>query len=191
MFPKARLDSLSDGVFAFAMTLLALGLTLPQSFQPGDAPTLIAAIRALWAEFLPYLLSFLVLAAHWLGYVGGEPAVERVSAVYARWAFVRLFLTTCVPFSTDLVGRFIELAPAIWIYVGNLALIMFAAHRMNMALPERDQDHDLDHRIGVAVFMFSCAVAFGWSFVEPTSALFALLLNLFSPIVARGLRRRA
>jgi uncharacterized membrane protein len=36
--PKRRLDALTDGVFAVAMTLLVIDLRLPESFQPKDAP---------------------------------------------------------------------------------------------------------------------------------------------------------
>ena len=33
MIPKTRLDALTDGVFAVAMTLLVTDLRLPESFQ--------------------------------------------------------------------------------------------------------------------------------------------------------------
>ena len=33
MIPKSRLDALTDGVFALAMTLLVIDLRLPESFQ--------------------------------------------------------------------------------------------------------------------------------------------------------------
>ena len=36
MYPKARLDTLSDGIFGVAMTLLVLDLRLPEDFQPKD-----------------------------------------------------------------------------------------------------------------------------------------------------------
>ena len=47
MIPKSRLDSLTDGIFAFAMTLLVLGLNLPPSFQPKSDADLIAALTNL------------------------------------------------------------------------------------------------------------------------------------------------
>ena len=36
MFSKARLDTLGDGIFAVAMTLLILDVRLPDDFHPGD-----------------------------------------------------------------------------------------------------------------------------------------------------------
>ena len=36
MFSQARLDTLGDGIFAVAMTLLILDVRLPDDFHPGD-----------------------------------------------------------------------------------------------------------------------------------------------------------
>ena len=36
MFSKARLDTLSDGIFGVAMTLLILDVRLPDNFHPRD-----------------------------------------------------------------------------------------------------------------------------------------------------------
>jgi len=37
MYPKARIDALTDGIFAAAMTLLALDLKLLDDLHPADA----------------------------------------------------------------------------------------------------------------------------------------------------------
>jgi uncharacterized membrane protein len=37
MIPKLRLDALTDGVFAVAMTLLVIDLRSPENFHPRDA----------------------------------------------------------------------------------------------------------------------------------------------------------
>ena len=41
---------------------------------------------------------------------------------FARWTLLHLFLITCLPFSTMLIGRYDDLAPAVWIYGANMAL---------------------------------------------------------------------
>ncbi|HEX4922051.1 MAG TPA: TMEM175 family protein, partial [Candidatus Bathyarchaeia archaeon] len=60
MYPKSRIDALTDGLFGVAMTILVLDLRLPDSFR-GDGAGLVGALRTLWPRFLPYLLSFYVL----------------------------------------------------------------------------------------------------------------------------------
>ena len=45
MYPKARLDALSDGIFAVAMTLLVLDVRLPEDFHPHNAAELLKGFR--------------------------------------------------------------------------------------------------------------------------------------------------
>jgi uncharacterized membrane protein len=50
MYPKARLDALTDGIFAVAMTLLVLELRVPD--QPvADSAALWQALKDLWPKF--------------------------------------------------------------------------------------------------------------------------------------------
>jgi uncharacterized membrane protein len=44
MFSKARLDTLSDGIFGVAMTLLVLDVRLPENFHPHDNAELIQGL---------------------------------------------------------------------------------------------------------------------------------------------------
>jgi uncharacterized membrane protein len=45
MYPKSRVDALTDGLFAVAMTILVLDLRLPDEFHP-DRSGLVHALRA-------------------------------------------------------------------------------------------------------------------------------------------------
>src|ERR1051325_4219318 len=60
---KGRLDALTDGVFAFAMTLLVVNLELPQDFHPKSTVELISALLGLGDTFISYVITFLVLAS--------------------------------------------------------------------------------------------------------------------------------
>jgi len=53
MFSKARLDTLSDGIFGVAMTLLILDVRLRPDFQPKNSSELSQGIADLWPKFLP------------------------------------------------------------------------------------------------------------------------------------------
>jgi uncharacterized membrane protein len=69
MFPKARLDALTDGVFSVAMTLLVLDVRLPEDFHSADGGELLQGLVSLWPKFLPYVLSFGVLGLRWVASV--------------------------------------------------------------------------------------------------------------------------
>ena len=51
---------------------------------------------------------------------------------FARWTLLHLFLITCLPFSTMLIGRYDDLAPAVWIYAANMALGALVSIRLNL-----------------------------------------------------------
>jgi len=94
MFSKARLDTLSDGIFGVAMTLLILDVRLPDDFHPQDNGELLQGLAGLWPKFLPYLLSFGVLGLRWLSNTELRSRAESVSREYANWWLLYLLLQT-------------------------------------------------------------------------------------------------
>jgi hypothetical protein len=57
MYPRARLDALSDAIFGVAMTLLVLDLRLPDEFHPAGAQELLEGFYHLVPKFIPYFAS--------------------------------------------------------------------------------------------------------------------------------------
>src|ERR1700761_6163641 len=142
MFSKARLDTLSDGIFGVAMTLLILDVRLPADFQPRDSADLLRGIAGLWPKFLPYLLSFGVLGLRWLSNIEMRTRAEYVDREYVNWWLLYQFLITCVPFTTIVVGRFAHFPPAIWLYAGHTFLIALVGVRLMQLTPHLEQgDH--------------------------------------------------
>ena len=85
MYPRARIDALTDGVFAVAMTLLVLDVRLPEEFRPHDANELLEALRGLAPKFVPYVLSFLVLGLRWLSNIQMRSRGEFLGREYVVW----------------------------------------------------------------------------------------------------------
>ena len=80
---KGRLDALTDGVYAFAMTLLVGNLDLPGDFHPKSAAELISALLGLGGTVIAYVVIFLVLASCWLGRARTKEEPEAASGAYA------------------------------------------------------------------------------------------------------------
>jgi len=189
MFSKARLDTLSDGIFGVAMTLLVLDVRLPDDFHPSDGSELLSGLVNLWPKFLPYLLSFSVLGLRWLANVQVRTGAEYVNREYVNWWLLYLMLITCVPFSTIVVGRFAHLAPAIWLYAGHTLLIALVGMRIVAITPHLEQGDHLRHRqLSAMLLVVSSLLAIALSFVNPNLALWALALNLAQPVIARWRR---
>jgi uncharacterized membrane protein len=122
MIPRHRLDALTDGVFAVAMTLLVIDIKLPEGVHPHSAAELIDALARLDRQLFAYALSFIVLGMRWLGLARGADPGKTASMAYARWTLLHLFLVTCIPFSTMVVGRYGNLPPAVCLYAVNMLL---------------------------------------------------------------------
>ena len=186
MYPKARLDALSDAIFGVAMTLLVLDVRLPDAFQPHDAPELLRGLLHLMPKFLPYMLSFVVLGLRWLSNIHLRSQEESCSREYAEWWLGYHLLITCVPLTTIVVGRFAEFAPAIWLYAGNTTLISAVSFRVLALTPSFERrDHLRERQISLGMLIASSVLAIGWSFVSPPQALWLLALNYASPMINR------
>jgi uncharacterized membrane protein len=190
MFSRARLDTLSDGIFGVAMTLLILDVRLPDDFHPKDAGELLQGLADLWPKFLPYVLSFGVLGLRWLSNVEVRTRAEYVNRVYVNWWLFYLFLITCVPFTTIVVGRFGHFAPAIWLYAGHTLLIAAVGLRLVFITPQLEHGDHLRHRqLSAVLLMASSLLAIALSFVHSRVALWALALNFALPLMRRWSHR--
>jgi len=184
MFSKARLDTLSDGIFGVAMTLLILDVRLPDDFHPKDGAELVQGLIGLWPKFLPYVLSFGVLGLRWLSNVEVRTRAEYVNREYVNWWLLYHFLVTCVPFTTIVVGRFAHFAPAIWLYAGHTLLVAMVGLRLTFITPHLEQGDHLRHRqMSALLLIVSSLLAIGLSFVNSKVALWALALNFAGPVI--------
>jgi uncharacterized membrane protein len=185
-YPKARLDALTDGIFAVAMTLLVLDIRLPEAFQPADTLEMLQGLVEIWPKFFPYVVSFMILGLRWLSLAQVPSRSEYVENRFIRWWMFYLMMITCVPFTTIVVGRHAALAPAIWLYCGNTALIAIASWRMAVLTPGIDGERHIHQRqISMAVLLATALGCIGWSFLEPRQALWVFALNLFTPSLIR------
>jgi uncharacterized membrane protein len=192
MFSKARLDTLSDGIFGVAMTLLVLDVRLPDDFHPQDVAELVQGLLALWPKFVPYVVSFGVLGLRWLANIEVRSRAEYVNREYVNWWLLYLLLITCVPFSTIVVGRFGHFAPAIWLYAGHTLLIALVGLRLMQITPQLEQGDHLHHRqFSAMLLIVSSLAAIALSFVNPRLALWALVLNFATPVLRKWWPRAA
>jgi TMEM175 potassium channel family protein len=184
LIDRARLDALTDGVFAFAMTLLVIDLKFPESFKPTNAQQLLDALGNLEGQFLVYVVSFIVLGLRWASLAKLSRLRETVDDNYLKWALTHLLLITVVPFSTLVVGRYASLPPAIWLYCGTTILTAVIALRLAaLAAPHIGAEDAFERRAGLFVLILVSLLVLACSFVQPKYAMWIYLLNIFAPAV--------
>ena len=190
MYPKSRVDALTDGLFGVAMTILVLDLRLPDSLD-ADQAGLAHALEGLWPKFFPYALSFYVLGSTWLANIKLRSKGESLSRRYVSWWLLYLLLATCLPFSTSVVGRFAHLAPSVWLYSLNMAALAAVGYRLVVLLPDvADDEHTLNRKISLSLVIITSAVCVCISAISPTKALWIYAVNLAQPQFARWIGAR-
>ena len=101
---KNRLESLTDGIFAFAMTLLVTSLILPRSAFVTD--TAFQALVSLIPDFYHYIIAFFVLAAFWTAHHLQFSNLKFVDRNFMSLSIVGLFFVTLIPFTTSFIGDY-------------------------------------------------------------------------------------
>ena len=186
-FPKSRIDALSDGIFAFAMTLLVLDVRLPSDVAIHDSGELIANLRALEPQYIAYLISFFVLAAQWRGLIELR-RVDDISERALSWSILYLFFIASIPFSTSVVGRYGDLPPAVWLYAANL--IVVAVLSLGLRALEIVPEHRRQARVGyfrLAFFIATAVLSVLVSVLARGNAMYAYLLNIAAGPLAERL----
>jgi uncharacterized membrane protein len=190
MYPRHRLDGLTDGIFAVAMTLLVLDIRIPEGADPRTDRELVALLAGLAPKIWPYALSFAVLAGRWRVLIAGRTSHLAVGRRYVTWTLINLFLVTLVPFSTLVLGRYASLSPAIWLYTANLAGMAIAAWRVSRAAPHAEREEVGDGRVGLVIFLISAAIVLALSVRHTPYAMLGFLLTAFSPVAEWLFARR-
>jgi TMEM175 potassium channel family protein len=115
-----RLNGLSDGIFAVAMTLLVLDVRLPERTSPA-AESLADALGELRPELLAYLLSFTMLGTFWLAQHTLLDRCTRSDRTLAWTCVLFLFFVSTLPFSASTLAEHVDLSVAVGLYWLNLA----------------------------------------------------------------------
>lgn len=127
-----RLAALSDGVFAFAMTLLAVDLRVPEIAAVHSEGELARALGALVTSLIPWLMSFMTLGIFWVGQQTQLNFLDRSDRDLAWIHLGFLLAVTLTPFSTALLAHFITYKLALAVYWANIFLLgatLFASWR--------------------------------------------------------------
>lgn len=117
---KSRIEALSDGIFAVAMTLLVLDIKSSENLDFATNEGLIAYLGTLEHSFAMYAISFVVLAIFWIAHHILFHYVRHVDRRLLWMNMAFLLLVTFVPFSTDLLGDHGHLILPVIVYGINL-----------------------------------------------------------------------
>jgi uncharacterized membrane protein len=120
---KGRLEAFSDGVFAVAITLLALNLAIA---GPGHGDLVSQLTRHLPAD-IAYLISFFTIGVIWVNHHALFDQLAQIDRVILFLNLLLLLFVVAIPFATATMAAYLEegdfdarLAAAIygWVMIG-------------------------------------------------------------------------
>lgn len=106
LMDTARIETLVDGIFAIAMTLLVLTLAVPTLTGPLSNLIVQNALLDLWPNFLAVTLSFFLLAVYWNVHHRYYKQIKFINRSLLWINIIWLFFIVLVPFSASLVGEY-------------------------------------------------------------------------------------
>ena len=114
---------MSDGIFAVAMTLLALDLRAPAAEAVHSEHDLWHALLSLAPRLLMYMMSFMTLGIFWVGQQTQLNHLRRSDRSLSWIHLAFLFLVTVTPFSTALLAAHTAYRSALLVYWLNIFLL--------------------------------------------------------------------
>jgi uncharacterized membrane protein len=176
--PKNRLESFSDGIFAFAATLLILNVAVDQ------ARPLAPQLLGIWTSYLAYAISFVTIGIIWANHHTLMHQIGHVDRTFLMVTVVFLMFIAFIPFPTRLLALDIRTAdaePAALVYGILLTgtAVMFNALWWYAVAGNRLLRADADPRVVVGI---SRSYILG-----PISYLTATVVALFNPIASAAL----
>ncbi|MFE7749639.1 TMEM175 family protein [Streptomyces sp. NPDC057428] len=166
-----RLTTLSDGIFAIAMTLLVLDVRVPPGLSADG-------FREAFVDVLPdlgaYALSFWILAGFWRDHRRIVRLVPPIEKVPLGFALIWLGAIALIPFPTSLLSEYADQPLAVAVYAGTVCvtnLLELTVLRTGLKNPRsRDQATQYTARsvsadliCTAAVFAVSVPLAYGFS----------------------------
>ncbi|MEI6806039.1 MAG: TMEM175 family protein [Myxococcaceae bacterium] len=158
---KSRLEAFSDGVLAIILTIMVLGLKVPDGVG-------VSALLPLTHVFLCYVLSFVYIAIYWSNHHHLFQIVKHVNGPIL-WANSNLlFWLSMIPFVTAWAGEnhFAEVPVALYGLVLLLAALSYfiltrallASHGQGSDL-EKALGSDIKGKISVALYALAIPIA--------------------------------
>jgi uncharacterized membrane protein len=191
-FDYDRTVALSDGVFAIALTLLVLTITLPD-LEGAAKHQLADRLSGQLPQLLSYAISFGVLGLLWVRHHALFRTLTRINWTLTVLNLAYLALVAFLPYPTSLIGRYGDQSVSVVIYAITLVLITLLSAAMRVytnraGITAPDAPHESLRRYFVVsgTFLASIPVAL---LIDPSAGLWMWTALLLEAVRSR-LRRK-
>jgi uncharacterized membrane protein len=201
MVSKGRVETLTDGIFAIAITLLVLTIA-----QPSNYHRLAHQLGGLWPSLAAYVVSFAVIGIMWLNHHSVFVNIDGIDRGLFYLNLLLLATIAFIPYPTGVLGQalakeqgeriaaaFYSITMAVNAYAWT-ALWLYASvgrRRLNDAFPESERRvATLLFTSGSIAYTLSVGVAFLNAFVCLGFHAALAVFYAFDPVSRRAARSR-
>jgi uncharacterized membrane protein len=193
-YSKGRIEALSDGVFAIAMTLLALEIKVPELPRTATTGEILHALKDHGPILFAFFVTFMLAGQFWLWHHAAFHYTRRADRFIALLNIISLMFVSLLPFTTAMLGSFTLRQPlTLALYFANqltLGLLLNAhwwyASWKGLLTVEPSDPTAVRFRITMGVQPFACLAAIAAIAIGPSLAFDVfVLVQVASVVIAR------
>ena len=147
-----RLETFSDGVIAIIITIMVLQIKMPALTGKVTTEQIISYLQFLIPYFITYAFSFMMIGIFWTNHHYMFHLLERTDEQLVWLNFLFLFLSSLIPFATDIVGANPTIAISAVIYgtimlLTNSSFLLMRHYSLRKNLVHKDESRVLTAKI--------------------------------------------
>jgi uncharacterized membrane protein len=186
LLSKGRMDALTDGIFAIAMTLLVLELKVPDLPKSAGTHELLQRIQEEMPAIMSFIISFLYCGLLWVLHHMAMHFIRHLQIALVWLNLLFLMSVSTMPFSCGLLGHFLRNRVAQEIYFGNmfvaaalLALQWIVAKKKGLI---NEEDPQRSRLMGQQIMFFPVALLAGLvaAYFNPLAGSYAFAIVLLA-----------
>lgn len=193
-----RILALSDGVFAFAVTLLVLDLFVPVLSSGATSADLGQALSKEYTSFVSYLLSFFIAGVWWNAHNRNFGFLRSADSTLRWLNLLFLLWITLLPFFTKILEQYANLQLAVVLYAFDqagagsfLTLSWWYSSRHHRLVDRTLEDRTINHiTLRNAIAPLSFIISIGLSFFGFIVAFVSWFAMIPALMLIRLLERR-
>ena len=185
-----RLSAITDGVYAVALTLLALEIVVPSVNSIHSSSQLnIYVLNNLLPQLSLYFVSFIILSNFWAS-TNAIPMYKKVDNTILTINLAILALVVLIPFSTSFVLSFYQYSQSVIVFsliillVGLLYLILFKERIYKFIEP-----HKRIMIIGLSIPPILALISIILALFNPLAGMYVYVVVLFAAVIKKIAKR--
>jgi len=122
----SRVETFSDSVFAIALTLLILGIKVPDLSDIASNEKLYRTLFNLWPSYFAFILSFTAVLIMWINHHGFFKYLKKIDSAFLFANGFLLLTVTFINFPTAVLAKYFDTEAfniASAFYCGSMVLI--------------------------------------------------------------------